>query len=348
MNRVRSLKIMMVFVVFAIMMSAGILTAFCFFFLYALGLLPSWAAAPLFSPFVSLFVYSVIGTFISAVISEKVLKPLNELIRATKAVAAGDFSVRVEESNTLSEMWVLQRNFNHMAEELGSIEMFRNDFIDNFSHEFKTPIVSIRGFARQLRNEDLSPQKRREYADIIVSESERLANMSSNILLLSRLENQQLVTNRKEYDLDEQIRDCVILLEKQWSQKNLDMDMDLEPVRICSDPEMISHLWINLIDNAVKYADMNGQISISCRYAGGDIRFTIGNSGPGMEENTMKHIFDKFYQGDTSHTAAGSGIGLSIVRRIVELCEGEITVSSKLGRGTTFTVRLPSGLNRNS
>jgi len=341
MNRVKSLKHTMVILVFFIMISAGLLTGFCIFLLYAVGFFPIRVFAPIFTPLIALFVCNVIGTFISAVASEIILKPLNQLIKATEAVATGDFSVRVEESGGDSEIGDLLRNFNHMTEELAGIEMFRNDFINNFSHEFKTPIVSIRGFAKQLQNENLSIEKRREYTDIIVDESERLANMSSNILLLSKFENQQLITNQAEYDLDEQIRKCIILLEKQWSRKSIEIDLDLAPVKIYNNAEMLSHLWINLIENAVKYSPDHGNITISCGENGEDILFSISNTGDGMDDSTIKRIFDKFYQGDKSHAAQGSGIGLSIVKRIVELCKGEIAVESKIGQGTTFTVKLP-------
>jgi len=331
----------MVILVFFIMISAGLLTGFCIFLLYAVGFFPIRVFAPIFTPLIALFVCNVIGTFISAVASEIILKPLNQLIKATEAVATGDFSVRVEESGGDSEIGDLLRNFNHMTEELASIEMFRNDFINNFSHEFKTPIVSIRGFAKQLQNENLSIEKRMEYTDIIVDESERLANMSSNILLLSKFENQQLITNQAEYDLDEQIRKCIILLEKQWSRKSIEIDLDLAPVKIYNNAEMLSHLWINLIENAVKYSPDQGNITISCGENGEDILFSISNTGDGMDDSTIKRIFDKFYQGDKSHAAQGSGIGLSIVKRIVELCKGEIAVESRIGQGTTFTVKLP-------
>ena len=170
-----------------------------------------------------------------------------------KIVSKGDFSVRVEEMEGDSEVAELLRNFNRMAEELGGIELFRSDFVNDFSHEFKTPVVSIRGFAKQLRDEELPPERRREYADIIVAESERLANMAANVLLLSKLENQRIPSGREEYELDEQLRACVILLEKEWSTKGLDMELDLEPVKLDGDQGLLEHLWINLIGNAVKF-----------------------------------------------------------------------------------------------
>lgn len=341
MNRGRTLNIQMVFLVFYIMISSGGLTGVFFLFLYAMGIFPIPKLAPILYPLVALLVSIVIGTSISAVASEKVLKPLNQLVKATKIVATGDFSIRVEEISGPSEMANLIRNFNHMVEELRSIEMFRNSFINDFSHEFKTPIVSIRGFAKQLKNDNLSPEKREEYTDIIISESERLANMAANVLLLNKFENQQFITNKTEYELDEQIRDCVILLEKQWGKKNIEINLDLEPIKICNNQEMLSHLFINLIENAVKYSSNNGLINICCHETVDGIKFKISDEGNGMDESTQKRIFDKFFQGDKSHSIQGNGLGLSIVKRIVELCKGEIIVESEIGKGTTFTVKLP-------
>lgn len=331
----------MVLFIFFIMVAAGLLTSVCFLFFYALDFFPFPFLTPILSPFIALLVSSIIGTSLSAVVSEKILKPLHQLINATKVIAKGDFSVRVPEINNDSEIAVLLKNFNQMAEELGSIEMFRNDFINNFSHEFKTPIVSIRGFARQLQNDNLSEEKRKEYTDIIISESERLTNMSSNVLLLTKFENQQFITNQTEYDLDEQIRNCIILLEKQWSRKNIEMNLSLNKVKIFSNEEMLSHLWINLIDNAIKYTGENGKISIILYETLDEIFFRITDSGNGMDEYTVKHIFDKFYQADKSRAAHGNGLGLSIVKRIVELCRGDISVESSIGVGTTFFVTLP-------
>ena len=341
MNRIKSLKITMVFLVFCIMISAGLLTWLCFLVLYSTGIFAFPVLAPIISQLIALFVSIVIGTSISAIASKNILKPLNQLIKATKIVSTGDFSVRVQELSSQSEIADLLRNFNHMTEELGSIEMFRSDFINNFSHEFKTPIVSIRGFARQLQNDNLSTIKRKEYTDIIISESNRLTNMSANILVLTKFENQRIITDQTEYELDEQIRNCIILLENQWSTKNIEINLNLEPTKICGNSKMLSHLWINLIENAIKNSKDNGNITIECHETPDDIQFKISNDGNGMDDNTLKHIFDKFYQGDRSHTSIGNGLGLSIVKRIVELSSGEITVESKINQNTTFTIKLP-------
>ena len=348
MSRVKSLNIAMVFLIFSIMVMSGLLTSVCVYILYKIGIMPAPLLRPILSPVITLILSVVIGTTISTVLVEKFLKPINQLIKATKIVAKGDFNVRVKEIDGDSEIAILLRNFNHMAEELGSIEMFRNDFINNFSHEFRTPIVSIRGFARQLQNKEMSEEKRREYIEIIISESERLANMSTNVLLLTRFENQQYITNQTEYELDEQIRNCIILLEKQWSAKNIEINLNLKRKIIYANQEMLSHLWINLIDNAIKYSKEHGTITITCDETEDVIIFEISDNGKGMDSYTIKHMFDKFYQGDKSRSMRGNGLGLSIVRRIVDLCMGEISVQSEVGSGTTFTVKLPKSQNTKS
>lgn len=342
MNKYSTLNKMVVLYVLSIMLFAGFMTSLLFFLLYFIGVSQMFLLTPFLSPLVALLISSIIGTSISAMANEKVLRPLNQLIEATKIISTGNFDVRVEEMNNNSEFSNLLRGFNHMTKELGSIEMFRNDFINNFSHEIKTPIVSISGFAKQLRNENLSEEKRKEYADIIISESERLTNMSTNILLLTNFENQQIITNQSEYELDEQIRNCIILLEKKWTKKNLEIGIDLEPVKMYGNAEMLSHLWLNLLDNAIKYSTSNGHISISSNQNSDGIRVVITDDGNGMDDAVLKHIFEKFYQGDKSHKVSGNGLGLSIVKRIAELHDGKITVKSKLGQGTTFTVYLPN------
>lgn len=343
MNSLKSLSRTATLYVFAVMLFSGLLTSLVFVLLYSTGILPFPLLAPVISPLVALLASTIIGTSVSVFAGERLLKPLNVLIAATKVVSRGDFSVRVEETEDETELAELLRNFNRMVEELGSIEMLRNDFIDDFSHEIKTPIVSIRGFARRLEDDDLPAEKRKEYAAIIVRESERLSRMAANILLLARFENQQIVTGVEEYELDEQLRNCVILLEKDWVGRGLELKLDLEPVRVRANEEMLSHVWINLLDNAIKYSRDSGTVTLSCGLAGGEALVSVRDEGPGMDETTLRHIFEKFYQGGRSHAGKGNGLGLPIARRIVELCGGTIGVESGEGRGSTFTVLLPLG-----
>jgi signal transduction histidine kinase len=293
-------------------------------------------------PMISLGVSIILGTLITIIVSKKILRPMHDLIEATQIVSKGDFTVRVREIKQDNELGVLIKSFNIMAKELGGIEIFRQNFINNFSHEFKTPIVSIRGFAKQLQKESLTQEQRKEYTDIIITESERLTNMSANILLLTRFENQQIVIDRKEFYLDEQLRKCVLILEKQWSRKRIEFQLNLEETIYYTNEEMLSHVWMNLISNAIKFSYPESTIIISCRAEENkNIIVEITDHGIGINQETMGHIFDKFYQGDKSHILEGNGLGLSIVKRIVELCQGDISVKSEKEKGTTFQINLP-------
>ena len=298
-------------------------------------------AAPLTLISVAFVASTVIGTGISLFVSRFFLKPVDTLIESVGKIAKGDFSVRMTNKNNVFEITELINSVNNMAEELGRTEMFRNDFINNFSHEFKTPIVSIKGFAKQLQKDNISEEQKKEYIDIIVNESDRLASMSSNILLLTKFENQQIVTDKTKFYLDEQIRKCILLLEKQWSRKNINLNLDLKEILYYSNEEMMSHIWLNILGNAVKFTPDGGTIAVKCYQDLNSVSVIVSDNGIGMDDKTQKHIFDKFYQGDSSHKSSGNGLGLALARRVVILCGGKISVKSQKGKGTTFIVRLP-------
>lgn len=286
----------------------------------------------------------LIGAGLAALSSKYITSRISRISHGMREVARGNFKERVPEKdkkNSPTEFGELERSFNQMASDLDSVEIFRNDFINNFSHEFKTPIVSIRGFARQLQSENLTEEERREYLGIIISESERLVNMSSNVLLLSKLENQQIVSDKSEFYLDEQIRRSILLLEKGWSEKDIELDIDLDEIKINFNEEMLSQVWINLISNAIKFTDHGGRIEITLKERDGMAIFSITDNGIGMSDEVKERIFEKFYQGDSSHTSVGNGIGLNIVRRIILLARGAISVESALGKGSKFTVTIP-------
>ena len=290
----------------------------------------------------SLLACTMIGTAVAAFFTKWVLLPLNEMIHATKRISKGDFKVHIQETfHERSDFGILQRSFNHMASDLDGIEMFRNDFINNFSHEFKTPIVSIQGFAHQIKAGGLTPEEEQEYIRIIADESDRLAKMATNILLLSKLENQAIVTDKTEFWLDEQLRTCLVLLEKQWGAKDIELNLELDDVKYYFNENMLAQVWLNLFGNAIKFTPKGGIIFCSLSSDGKTVTVTIRDTGIGMSQETIRHIFDKFYQGDTSHTGDGNGIGLNIVNRILFLCGGRITVDSEVGKGSTFTVTLP-------
>ena len=278
---------------------------------------------------------------ISALIARQFLRPTRELIDATRLISQGDFSVRLKEDEKYGEMNELMRSFNHMAQELGSTELFRKDFINNFSHEFKTPVVSNRGFARQHQRDDLTPQQRLEYTEIIIGESERLANMAGNILLLTKLENQTIISEKSRFRLDESLRTSLLLLEKDWSQKDLDLSLSLDETWCFGNDELLSHVWQNLLSNAIKFSPPGGKLTLVCAADLQAVRVCVGNEGDGMDEQTQKRIFEKFYQGDSSHNVRGNGLGLPLAKRIVELSGGSIQVQSAPGEGAVFTVTLP-------
>ena len=287
----------------------------------------------------------IIGTLLTFVIGNTVLKPLSELVKATKRVMGGDYTVRLEvgwiEKHTVKELRDLIRDFNDMTEELRNTELFRKDFISSFSHEFKTPLVSIRGFARQLYEGGLTAEQQREFSKIILDETEYLSVLSQNTLLMTNLENKDIVTEKTSFSLDEQLRGCMIRLEPQWSAKNIEIDMeDLGDVRFYWNEQLLTHVWTNLFDNAVKFTPEGGTIRASCKRQNGKVTVVIADSGCGIPEEALPHIFEKFYQADSSHATKGNGLGLPLVKRIVELCGGTVGVSSKAGVGTTFTVEL--------
>ena len=340
-KRDRALHITVTTITFFILLSSGATTLIAMFFIRFFLKDFYFRLAPLTVTTVALIASTVIGTALTIFVSRYYFRPLDKLIKAQKQVAEGNFSVKVDTPASDNIISQLIKSFNSMTDELSNTEMFRNDFINNFSHEFKTPIVSIRGFAKQLQKGDLPQQQQEEYISIIVDESDRLASMATSILLLTRLENQQIVTNKSTFYLDEQIRKCILMQEKQWSKKNIELDLQLDEIKYYSNEEMVFHIWQNLISNAIKFTPENGKISIKCYGDTHNITVKVTDNGIGMSDATMRHIFDKFYQGDTSHTAIGNGLGLPLAKRVVDLLKGKISVKSQTGKGTTFIVRLP-------
>lgn len=343
-KRVNTLRTRFTFGVCMIFAAAGVLTAIIF---YILGLFPIFD--PLLNNSLTLIgaiclSCVAIGAGLSFATMKIWIGRITRISQAMRSIAKGNFKKRVPEkaeTEVITEIGDLERSFNQMAADLEGIEMFRNDFINNFSHEFKTPIVSIRGFARQLQSGNLTEEQRKEYLEIIISESERLATMSQNVLLLTKLENQNIVTEKTEFFLDEQIRNCILLLEKSWSEKDIELDLELDEIKYTFNEEMLSHVWINLMSNAIKFTPAGGKISMRLSKEGEATVFEIKDTGHGMSEEVKARIFEKFFQGDSSHATKGNGIGLNIVQRILTLAGGTIVVNSEQGEGSIFTVTLP-------
>ncbi|MCL2046950.1 MAG: HAMP domain-containing histidine kinase [Oscillospiraceae bacterium] len=289
-----------------------------------------------------LFVSLLIGIIAGIIGGKHFLRPIRKLIEATNEIASGNFDVHVDYGfGGRYEIERLAASFNEMAKELSSIETLRNDFVSNISHEYKTPIAAIRGFARRLEKENLTKEERAEYLDIIISESERLTQLSNNVLLLTRLENLDSVYEKSEYSLDEQLRRSILLLDHQMSVKQLELESEIEPVLIYANEEVLNHMWLNLLSNAVKFSLNGGTIGVKLWVSGDYAIAKISDTGIGMDSEVLRRIFDKFYQGDSSRATEGNGLGLSLVKRILELENGTIDVYSEVDKGSIFTVSLP-------
>lgn len=281
----------------------------------------------------------VVGTVVATTVSRFPLKPVNRLINGMNKLAQGDFDTRISMGeNPVGKE--IEASFNTLASDLQNTEVLRSDFVNNFSHEFKTPIVSIRGFAKLMQKEGLSEQQRNEYLSIIVEESGRLSVMATNILELTKLENQSILTDTYRYNLSEQLRNCILLLERGWSEKRLNISASFDEHFITANEDMLKQVWINLTDNAIKFSLPDGELFFSISESMHSITVSIKNNGDSLDESARNRVFDKFWQGDTSHSTKGTGIGLSIAKRVVVLHGGQISVSSDNGE-TVFTVELP-------
>lgn len=273
-------------------------------------------------------------------ISRKIVNPIKKITDATKKVASGDFTIELETKRD-DEIGELTHNFNKMVKELNSIECLQKDFINNVSHEIKTPISSIQGFAKLLEADNLSKEERKEYAEIIKEESDRLLYLSTNILKLAKLENQERIMNKTKFNIAEQIRRTISVLEPKWKEKNIKFNVSLKEQEFLGEKDLMYQVWMNIIENSIKFSKQDGQIDVKMKTNQDSIIVEIKDYGIGMEEEEVKKIFDRFYQIDKSHTKPGAGLGMTIAKRIVELSGGKIEVTSKLNESTTFIVTLP-------
>ncbi|MFP4066555.1 MAG: ATP-binding protein [Spirochaetaceae bacterium] len=288
----------------------------------------------------SLATYVAIAAILFILLTRRVVHPVLRLTEATKQVATGDFTVQLA-SERNDEIGQLTDNFNRMVAQLQTIDHLRQDFISNVSHEIKTPLSSIHGFARLLNNPELSAEERSEYAKAISEEATRLSNLTSTMLKLSRLENSERIGNEESFRLDEQIRHAVVLLEPQWSRKDINLDIRLQPVRVHANEELLQQVWQNLLSNAIRFSHNSGRITISLVVNDGTATVAIRDSGIGMRPEDSERIFEKFFQGEQAHSGEGSGLGLSLVKRIVDMHGASITVDAAPGEGSCFTVYLP-------
>lgn len=281
-----------------------------------------------------------IGFLVTGFMSKWFFDPIKKIRKAMEKVADGDFTVRLSTNSSSKEIQEIYSGFNLMTKELSKIEILQSDFVSNVSHEFKTPINAIEGYSTLLQdNENLSDEQKR-YVEKILLNTNRLSSLVGSILLLSKLENQSIPVNRAAYRLDEQIRQSIVALEPAWSVKNIEFDVDLDRVEYVGNDTMMRHVWDNLIGNAIKFNPDFGLVRIRLVHRGDRVVFTVEDNGPGISEDAKKHIFDKFYQADSSHKDEGNGLGLSLVKKILTISNGEISVENINGGGCRFTVTL--------
>lgn len=283
-----------------------------------------------------------VGAVFSFIISKLALRPINRLINKIDDLASGDFASRMEADELIGKIPCfrdLTNTFNKLANELQNTELLRSDFINNFSHEFKTPIVSIAGFAKLLKKGNLTDEEKEQYLSAIEEESIRLTYMATNVLNLTKVENTSVLYDVSRYNVSEQIRSCFLLLESKWSKKNIDFNLDFEEHVINANEELLKQVFINLIDNAIKFSPVNGKIDVVARVEDWYYTFSITNYGCEIPKEKHKKIFNKFYQADESHSSSGNGIGLAIAKKVIDLHNGDIYVSSE-NNSVTFTFEI--------
>ena len=289
---------------------------------------------------IELVVFSLlIGILVTIFMSKLFFDPIKKLGEAMEKVADGDFTVQVETKSSSKEIQEIYSGFNLMTHELNATEVLQTDFVSNVSHEFKTPINAIEGYTTLLQGGELD-EDQQQYVEKILFNTKRLSNLVGNILLLSKIENQTIPTNQTSYRLDEQIRQSIVALEPAWSEKDIEFDVDMEIVEYTGNEGLMRHVWDNLIGNAVKFNPVCGIVRIRLVRQDEKIVFTVEDSGPGISDDAKKHIFDKFYQGDSSHKEKGNGLGLALVKRIITIAGGEIFADNIAGGGCRFTITL--------
>ena len=346
-NRKLSLKLRLklTYIFFNVLLISGILTAVIFYFLTFFKIIIYPGKIGPFGYIVAMLITSlIIGTFFGYFISERYFRPLKQLSNASKKIASGEFSVSIEEleyKDDDTELNDLIKNFNIMAKQLSKIETLRSDFIANVSHEFKTPLATIQGYVTLLEDDKLTKEERSNYLNIIFDATKKLTNLTSNILKISKLENQEVEICKKEYNVSEQLREVIILLQASWEKKNIEFNLDLPDCMVISDEELLQQVWMNILSNAIKFSNNNGVIKVYLSATNDFITVKIIDNGCGMDEETVKYMFDKFYQGDKSHSKEGNGLGLALAKKIVLLAHGEIKAESVLDEGTTMIVKLP-------
>ena len=293
------------------------------------------------SPFTYFFLCAVcVAAGLAVLINSFFLKPIETLSLSMKRVSGGDFSIRLKEQSKIKEIGELNRSFNAMTEELGVTEVLQSDFVSNVSHEIKTPLNAIEGYATLLQDSDCTPEERERYTEKILFSTKRLSELVGNVLILSKIESGSVDINAEPFRLDEQVRQSIMLLEPKWVEKEIEFDIELDEITYTGDRVLLMHVWNNIIGNAVKFSSLGGLITIRLTEDTETVTFLVDDCGPGISESAMKHIFDKFYQEDSSHKQHGNGLGLALVKHIIDLLGGEIVAENLADAGCRFKVTL--------
>ncbi len=331
-----------VMIVFGILVMTSVIMYVIILFAINTGLMIRLEFSLPFAISAVLAISILIGTIITSLVGKRILAPITKLNHASSEIAGGNFNYRLDTSSQIKEITETFTNFNQMAHELSSIEMMRNDFIANISHEFKTPIAALEGYATLLQERDLTETERVQYTRMILESTKQFSALSSNILKLSKLENQEKIIDQVSFRLDEQLRQALLFLENTWAEKELELELDLPKTFLYGNEDLLMQVWTNLLSNAIKFTPKGGQIHITLESYQGLVYVTVKDTGIGISPQDKKHIFEKFYQADKSRAQEGNGLGLSLVYRIVSLCGGAIQVQSELGQGSEFTIQLPN------
>ena len=289
-----------------------------------------------------LLIVVAIGVTLAFFVNRMFFKPIQKLNVGMNEVAAGDFSVRLKTKSPINEVKEIYDSFDMMVRELDATEVLQSDFVSNVSHEIKTPINAIEGYAMLLQDDQYTKEEQEEFVEKILFNTKRLSELVGNVLLLSKIDNQAITKNEKVFRLDEQIRQSIMQLETKWTEKEIEFDVDLDEVEFVGNAQLLVHIWDNLIGNAIKFGPMYGMIKLRLSKADKLIRFVIEDNGTGISEEALKHIFDKFYQGDSSHKAEGNGLGLALVKKIVDIYDGKIIAENLPEAGCRFIVELPA------
>lgn len=306
-------------------------------------LMQAWLSENLNIPdFIIVFLFTlIIGAILSWFVAKFVFAPIKRIQNAMREVSEGNFDTAVNEKSRFDEIEDINHAFNIMVKELRSTEVIQSDFVSSVSHEFKTPLSAIEGYTAMLQADDLTEVEKKEYTDKILFNAKRMSTLVQNILLLSKLDNQSIESKKEEFPVDEQIRQEILATETKWSEKNLEFEVKLDPIRFFGNSAIFSHVWSNLIGNAIKFSPNGGKITLELKEQNNTLCFSVSDEGDGIDETQKQHIFNKFYQADSSHKQKGNGLGLAIVKSIVNIYGGTVIAENLLPHGCKFTVTLP-------